>query len=142
VEFLLSLPKQDKEELMMLVGMSTMEWEKRAHEERERLAEAEQAQVRRIVSSAGESGQARPKASSFGRPVIGYPIRKRALMLTNAPKRTRGRPARHTGSAAKRRLRWAVPAFAARDQRWWAWQPYERLTEGPGGFCTTTRTVD
>jgi len=61
------LPKQDKEELMMLLGMSAMEWEKRAREERERLVEAEQARLRRTVSSAGESGQARPKASFFGR---------------------------------------------------------------------------
>jgi hypothetical protein len=61
------LPKQDKQELMMLLGMSAKEWEKRAHEERERLAKAAQARLRRIVSSAGESGQARPKASSFGR---------------------------------------------------------------------------
>jgi hypothetical protein len=61
------LPKQDQEELMMLLGMSAVEWEKRAHEARERLAEAEQARLRRIVSSAVESGQARPKVSSFGR---------------------------------------------------------------------------
>jgi len=88
MEFLLSLPKQDKEELMMLVGMYAMEWdlpkqekeelmmllgmyaiewEKRAREERERLVEAEQARLRRIVLSAGESGQARPKASAFRR---------------------------------------------------------------------------
>lgn len=84
VEFLLSLPKQDKEEvmilvgmyptewdlskqekeeLMMLLGMSAMEWEK----ERERLAKPERACLRLIVSPAGESGQARPKASVFGR---------------------------------------------------------------------------
>ena len=61
------LPKQDKDELMMLLGMSATEWKKRAHEERERLAEAEQARLRLIVSSVGESGQARPKASSCGR---------------------------------------------------------------------------
>ena len=69
------LPKQDKEELMMLLGMYAMEWEKRAREERaqrareerERLVEAEQARLRRIISSAGASGQARPKASFFGR---------------------------------------------------------------------------
>jgi hypothetical protein len=57
------LPKQDKEELMMLLGMSAVEWEK----ERKRLAEAEQARLRPTVSSAGEFGQVRPKASSFGR---------------------------------------------------------------------------
>jgi hypothetical protein len=61
-----NLPKQDKEELMMLLGMSAMEWEKRAREERERLVEAEQARLRPIVSPAGGSGQARPKASFFG----------------------------------------------------------------------------
>ncbi len=44
------LPKQDKQELMMLLGLSAPEWEKRAHEERERLAEGEQARLRRIVS--------------------------------------------------------------------------------------------
>jgi hypothetical protein len=60
------LPKQDKEELMMLLGMSAMEWEKGAREEKERLVEAEQVRLRCIVSSAGESGQARPKASFFG----------------------------------------------------------------------------
>ena len=60
------LPKQDKEELMMLLGMSAMEWEKRAREETERLVEAEQARLRPIVSPAGGSGQARPKASFFG----------------------------------------------------------------------------
>jgi hypothetical protein len=36
-----NLSKQDKEELMMLLGMSAMEWEKKASEEKERLAEAE-----------------------------------------------------------------------------------------------------
>jgi hypothetical protein len=61
------LPKQDKEELMMLLGLSAMEWEKTAHEVRERLAEAEQARLRCIVSSAGEPGQTRPRASFFGR---------------------------------------------------------------------------
>ena len=44
------LPKQGKKELMMLLGMSAMEWEKRAHEERGRLAETEQARVRCITS--------------------------------------------------------------------------------------------
>jgi hypothetical protein len=57
------LPKQDKEELMMLLGMSAMEWDK----ERERLAKSERARLRLIVSQAGGSGQARPKASVFGR---------------------------------------------------------------------------
>lgn len=33
-------PEQDKQELMMLRGMSAVEWEKRAHEAKERLAEA------------------------------------------------------------------------------------------------------
>ena len=61
------LPKQDKEGLMTLLGMSAMEWEKSAREVRKRLAEAEQARLRLIVSSAGESRQARPKALSFGR---------------------------------------------------------------------------
>ena len=70
VEFFLSLPKQDKEELMMLVmyptewdlprqdkkelmmllGMSTAEWERSAREVRERAAEAERARLRPIVS--------------------------------------------------------------------------------------------
>jgi hypothetical protein len=83
VEFSLSLPKQDKEELMypmewdlpkedkaelmMLLGMSAMEWEKRAHEESERLAEGERTRLRRIVSWTGQSGQARPSEWSFGR---------------------------------------------------------------------------
>ena len=128
------LPKQDKEELMMLLGMSAVEWEK----ERKRLAEAQQARLRPTVSSAGEFGQVRPKASSFGRQIIGYPIRKRALMSGIAPKATWGRPGRHAGSATKRRL----PAFAARDQRWWAWQPYARVIGGMGGFYTENRTVD
>ena len=44
------LPKQDKDELMVLLGMSAMEWEKRAHKERERLAKTKQARLRRIVS--------------------------------------------------------------------------------------------
>ena len=61
------LPKRDKGKLMMLLGMSAMEWEKRAHEQRERLAEAEQARLRLIVSSVDKSGPARPRASSFGR---------------------------------------------------------------------------
>jgi hypothetical protein len=61
------LPKQDKQELMMLLGMSAKEWEKKAREARERLAKAKEAQLRCIVSSAGESGQARPKALSLGR---------------------------------------------------------------------------
>ena len=61
------LPKKDREELMMLVGMYPTEWEKRAQEVRERLAEAEKARLRLIVSSASKSGLARPKASSFGR---------------------------------------------------------------------------
>jgi pantothenate kinase len=61
------LPKQDKEELMMLVGMYPKEWEQRAREVRERLAKTEQARLRLIVSSAGESGQARPEASPFGK---------------------------------------------------------------------------
>jgi hypothetical protein len=61
------LPKQDKEEFMMLLGMSAIEVEERAHEERERLAKAEQARLRCIVSSVGESRQAQPKVSSFGR---------------------------------------------------------------------------
>ena len=61
------LPKQDKDELMTLLGMSAMEWGKSAREVRERLAEAEQARLRLIASSAGRSGPARPKASSFGR---------------------------------------------------------------------------
>jgi hypothetical protein len=60
------LPKQDREEMRMLLGMSAMEWEKRAREERERRPEAEQVRLRRIVSSAGQSGQALPKAWSFG----------------------------------------------------------------------------
>ena len=63
------LPKQDEEELMMLVGMYPTEWEARAREARERLAEAEKAQLRLIVSSASKWGQARSKASHFGRPV-------------------------------------------------------------------------
>ena len=70
VEFLLSLPKQDKEELMMqvgmyptewdlpkqeekelmmLLGMSAREWEKAAREARERLAKAQQARLRLII---------------------------------------------------------------------------------------------
>jgi hypothetical protein len=61
------LRKKDREELMMLVGMYPVEWEKRAQEVRERLAEAERARRRLIVSPAGTSGLARPKASSFGR---------------------------------------------------------------------------
>ena len=61
------LPKQDKEELMMLLGMSVMEWEECAREVRARLAETEGARLRLIISSAGRSGQARPKASSCGR---------------------------------------------------------------------------
>jgi hypothetical protein len=61
------LPKQDKEELMMLLGMSAKEWEKCAHEARERLAEAERVRLRLTVSSASESEQAQPKTSSFGR---------------------------------------------------------------------------
>jgi hypothetical protein len=48
--------------------MYAIEWEKRASEERERLVEAEQARLRLIVSSAGESGQARPKGLSLGKP--------------------------------------------------------------------------
>lgn len=62
-----NLSQQDKEELRMLLGMSALEWEKKAAEERERQAEAEGARLRRIVSSAGESEQARPKALSFRR---------------------------------------------------------------------------
>jgi hypothetical protein len=50
------LPKQDKEELLMLLGVSRIEWEKGAHQERQRLAKAEQARLRRIVSSAGGRG--------------------------------------------------------------------------------------
>lgn len=61
------LPKKDREELMMLVGMYPTEWEKRAREVRERLAKAGQARPRCTVSPAGEPGQARPKASPFGR---------------------------------------------------------------------------
>jgi hypothetical protein len=64
------LPKKDREELMMLVGMYPTEWERRAREVRERLAETEQARRRCTVSPASNSGQARPKASSFGRLVV------------------------------------------------------------------------
>jgi hypothetical protein len=61
-----NLPKQDKEELMVLFGMSAAEWEKGAREEKEGPAEAEQARPGRIVSSTGQSGQARSGAWSFG----------------------------------------------------------------------------
>ena len=42
------LPEQEKQELMVLLGMSAIEWEK----EKERLAKAEQARLRKSVSSA------------------------------------------------------------------------------------------
>ena len=61
------LPERDAEDLIMLFGMSTLEWSKGAHEERGRLAEAGQVRLRRVVSFAGESEVARPKASSFGK---------------------------------------------------------------------------
>jgi len=64
-----NLPKQDKEELMMLLGMYAMEWEKRAREERERQVGAEQARLARLHWSAGEDKQlqTRPqlKTSAF-----------------------------------------------------------------------------
>lgn len=55
-----ALPKQDRDELMMLLGMSTMQREKRAHEQR--LAEPEQTRLRGIVSSVGQFWQAEPTA--------------------------------------------------------------------------------
>lgn len=44
------LPRQDKEELMMLLGISLVEREKRVRQERKRLVKAEEAQLRPIVS--------------------------------------------------------------------------------------------
>lgn len=52
-----SLPKQDEEGLRPLLDISALEWENNTREARER----------RIVSPAGEPGQARPRALSFGR---------------------------------------------------------------------------
>lgn len=59
------LSKQDKEELMMLLGLSAREWEQRAREQSERLAKGEQTGLRLFGPSAGEFGRAQPQTSSL-----------------------------------------------------------------------------
>ena len=60
------LPKQDKEELMALLGLSAGEWERKTREHSKRLANTEQTRLRVFGSPAGEFGPTQPQTSPFG----------------------------------------------------------------------------